>query len=63
MTNNPDIAKIAAGMFERWPGYNEQSWAERFAELDRRHTRLQEKFHRLATSEIVVRAHLKEPTP
>lgn len=21
--------------FERWPGYNEQSWAERFAEIDR----------------------------
>ena len=23
--------------FERWPGYDEQSWAERFAELDRRY--------------------------
>lgn len=25
-------------MSERWPGYTEQSWSERFAELDRRHT-------------------------
>ena len=23
-------------LVERWPGYNEQSWAQRFAELDRR---------------------------
>ena len=22
---------------ERWPGYTEQSWQERFAELDRRY--------------------------
>lgn len=22
-------------LVERWPGYNEQSWAQRFAELDR----------------------------
>lgn len=25
-----------ADPFERWPGYNEQSWPERFAELERR---------------------------
>jgi len=24
-------------LVERWPGYNEQSWAERFAELDLRY--------------------------
>lgn len=27
---------------ERWPGYNEQSWSERFAELDRRYTLVME---------------------
>lgn len=27
-------------VFERWPGYAEQSWAQRFAELDRRQERL-----------------------
>lgn len=26
--------------FERWPGYDDQSWAERFAELDRRYNQL-----------------------
>lgn len=26
---------------ERWPGYDKQSWAERFAELDRRYRDLQ----------------------
>ena len=27
---------------ERWPGYTEQSWSERFAELDRRYTQVME---------------------
>jgi hypothetical protein len=32
-----DIPEKALTSFERWPGYNEQSWSERFAELDRRY--------------------------
>lgn len=36
---------------ERWPGYNEQSWCERFHELDRRHTTLEALF-RYATSDM-----------
>ncbi len=28
--------------FERWPGYDEQSWQQRFDYLDREHTRLME---------------------
>lgn len=37
------------GIFERWPGYNEQSWPERFAELDRRHTELKTRMYRELT--------------
>lgn len=33
--------------FERWPGYNEQSWQERFAELDLRHSALHEQIGRM----------------
>lgn len=29
-------------LVERWPGYTEQSWAERFAELDRRFSKKQD---------------------
>lgn len=32
---------MSMDLFERWPGYNEQSWAERFAELDLRYNELQ----------------------
>lgn len=28
----------AREVLERWPGYTEQSWSERFAELDRQYT-------------------------
>ena len=35
MTDNP---------LERWPGYDEQSWQERFAELDRRYIDQQRAF-------------------
>lgn len=31
-----DLERLA----ERWPGYTEQSWPERFAELDRRYSEL-----------------------
>lgn len=37
MTTSPDTDLIA-----RWPGYDEQSWSERFAELDWRHRKLQD---------------------
>lgn len=30
-------------IFERWPGYDEQSWQQRFNELDRRYSELQQK--------------------
>jgi hypothetical protein len=44
-----------ADELERWPGYNEQSWAERFAELDRKYLTACEQFQatllRLALSE------------
>lgn len=39
------VDREAANFLERWPGYNEQSWAERFAELDRRHTALAVRFY------------------
>lgn len=34
-------------VFERWPGYAEQSWAQRFAELDRRQERLTRALNKL----------------
>lgn len=52
---NPTPERIAEGL-ERWPGYNEQSWAERFAELDRQHEALRAKLFRLATHPDFVRA-------
>jgi hypothetical protein len=33
----PDNACPVEQVDERWPGYSEQSWCERFHELDRRH--------------------------
>lgn len=41
MTN--DQIKSGGELLERWPGYNEQSWSERFAELDRQHKDLRHK--------------------
>ena len=40
---------VSANPFERWPGYTEQSWQERFAELDRRHTELKTRMYREIT--------------
>lgn len=32
-----DVARPIGNPVERWPGYDQQSWSERFAELDRRY--------------------------
>lgn len=39
--NNPDALADWNKTLERWPGYNEQSWQQRFAELDLRYGDMQ----------------------
>lgn len=40
-------------LIERWPGYTEQSWAERFHELDRRYEALSQNF------DVAIRAAMR----
>lgn len=42
-------------MFERWPGYNQQNWHERFLELDRRHKLVNDRLVALTVSKSVGR--------
>lgn len=46
-------------VLERWPGYDEQSWQERFAELDRQYGKLLVS----ATQAIIAVAPKSKPTP
>ena len=56
MTTDTTPAALADEM-QRWPGYNEQSWAERFAELNARYRKLADQF----TAVAALRAPAGEP--
>lgn len=48
--------------FERWPGYDEQSWQQRFVELDRRYAEQQNKSIEFAKRVIEERCAKKATT-
>lgn len=45
--------------FERWPGYDDQSWQQRFAELDRRYAEQQNKSIEFAKAQFEKRAEVR----
>jgi hypothetical protein len=54
----PNAALADENPFERWPGYDEQSWRERFVELDRRHRDLRDHF----IESVMKAAALRQPS-
>lgn len=48
---------------ERWPGYTEQSWPERFAELDRRHAELKTRMYQEITRHCGISKDVSQPSP